>query len=164
MPFRRRLLAPIVSNKHEMTWLNLAEDNSLVKEVEIAVATPRGDINTNIEVSIGSVIKSIYLEFHFSAEATTEVKVVNWTVIKEQGAQTLANPNALNSVDKSQIFKRGMEMLVRDQSTVFKRIVVISIPKGKQRMMEGSRWLFRYISSSANLQNSCGIGIYKEYT
>ncbi len=165
MPFRRALGNIINSNKHENTWSFLGLDNALVKEVTVIEAVDRSDIDTALpqEVAIGSIVKSIYFEFHFSAAQTANANIVHWQVLKEQGAQTLSNPNAYNGVDKSQIYKRGMEMLPVNVATVYKRIFVIKIPRGKQRMMQGSRWLFRFISSSSQTINTCGITIFKEY-
>ncbi len=163
---RGRLGNIINSQKHENTWSFLGQDASAQQTIVIVEPVDRGTIATATpqEVAIGSIVKSIYFEFHFSAAQTGNVNVVHWQILKEQGAQTLQASNIYNGVDKSQIFKRGMEMIPANVATVYKRIFVLRIPKGKQRMMAGSQWLFRYIVSSAQTINTCGITVFKEYT
>ncbi len=163
---RRGLGNIINSQKHENTWSNLGQNASTVQTVVVVEPVDRAGINTAVpqEVQIGSTIKSIYFEFHFSAEQTGNANVIHWQILKEVGTQTLSVPNSYNQVDKSQIFKRGMEMLPANVATVYKRIFVLKIPRGKQRNMAGSRWLFRYIASSSQTINTCGITVFKEYT
>lgn len=164
--FVARLGNLIHSEKHENTWSFLGQNASSVQDIVVVEPVDRAGINTAVpqEVAIGSTIRSIYFEFHFSAAQTGNVNVIHWQIMKEVATQTLSAPNTYNQVDKSQIFKRGMEMLPVNVATVYKRIFVIKIPKGKQRMMQGSRWLFRYIASSTQTINTCGITVFKEYT
>ncbi len=155
----------INSQKHENTWSNLGQNASAGIIINIASATQRGDIDTTNpnEVSIGSRIPSIYFEFHFSPAQTANVNVVHWKVeVNANIAPTL--PNTYNQNDKSFIIKRGMEMLPVNVATVFKRIFVVRIPKKYQRMIQGSAIQFRYIASSSQTLNTCGITIFKEYT
>ncbi len=63
---------------------------------------------------------------------------------------------------RAQVIKRGMEMLPSDQSTVFKRIVPVAIPKIYQRQRQGSVIRFDYQCSSTETINACGFCIYKE--
>ncbi len=55
-----------------------------------------------------------------------------------------------------------MEMLPKDTGTVFKRIFVVKIPRGYQRQTKAQVIQFRYVASSAEAINACGIVIYKE--
>ncbi len=122
---RRGLGNIINSQKHENTWSNLSQDASAVKTVIVVQPVDRAGINTAVpeEVAIGSIVKSIYFEFHFSAQQTGNVNVIHWQVLKEVAVQTLSAPNLYNNDDKSQIFKRGMEMLPANVATVYKRIL-----------------------------------------
>ncbi len=56
-----------------------------------------------------------------------------------------------------------MEMLPKDASTVFKRIFVVKVPRKFQRMAQNMNIEFRYIATSTEAINACGIAIYKEY-
>ncbi len=121
------------------------------------------DKDTATEVEIGSHIYGIYFEFHFSAEVTTSPKVIHWQIKMDLPGQTDVIPSLYYQNIRSQIIKRGMEMLPSDQSTVFKRIFVAAIPKKYQRATEGAAMIFEYIASSTETINACGIAIYKEF-
>ncbi len=163
MPFRRRLTAPIKSDKHEVVWKNLAEDASSTVTTVLAIGVASADKDASTEVEVGSHIYGIYFEFHFSAETTTAAKVVEWQIVVDEPSQTGANPQTYYGNQRSQILKRGMAMLVRDQSTVFKERFVVSVPKKYRRMTEGRSIVFQYRSTSTNTQNACGFVIYKEF-
>ncbi len=118
--------------------------------------------NLATECAIGAHIRSIYLEFHFSAEVTTSPKVIHWTIEGLLPGQSGTVPSTYYQSQRSEIFKRGMEMLPSDQSTVYKRIIVVKVPKKFQRVQESSGLVFRFICTSAETINACGIAIYKE--
>ncbi len=165
MSFRRALRnRPVHSEKHETTWSNLVENASTVKQIDIvnAIETPVAAI----DVSIGDTVKWIYFEFHFSAEVTTSPKVIHWIVQKVPSgvSQMEAIPSTYDSKVKKFIFKRGMEMLPSDQGTVFKRIFVVKIPPRYSRFGDGDQIQFRYICSSTETINACGIAVYKVYS
>ncbi len=162
MPFHRRFRPINKTDKHEVTWTALAENASAVKTITIADAVPVADKDAGQEVSIGSHITWIYFEFHFSAQVTTNPKTIHWQVISNPLGMTIGTPSSVYQNDRSYIMKRGMEMLPSDQSTVFKRIFTVKIPRIYQRQKDGNKILFRYIASSAETINSCGVVIYKE--
>ncbi len=164
MPFRsRNSLRPIKTDKHEITWSNLAQNASSAINIPIVVPVASADKDTVAEVEIGSHVKSIYFEFHFSPQVTTNPKVIHWKFFIQAGGQTITTPAQYYQVDRSTISKRGMEMLPSDQSTVFKRIFVVKIPRGRQRVTATTFMTFSYIASSAETINACGIAIYKEF-
>ncbi len=162
----RRFPRPIIkSDKHEITWSNLAQNASTVQSVTLSQGVPTADVDTSIETEIGSRITSIYFEFHFSPEVITNPKVIHWVINAGiQQGETLTVPSLYYQGDRSKIIKRGMEMLPKDLSTVFKRIFVVRIPKIYQRVKANSFIQFRYICSSTQTINACGIAIYKEYS
>ncbi len=128
----------------------------------ILTGVPVADKDASTEVAVGSHVKWVYCEINFSAETTTAVKTVHWTVRMVMPGQSASVPTQFYNIDRSFVLKRGMEMLVRDQSTLIKRIFVIKIPKVYQRIKEGQQLEFEYVSSSSNTQNTCGIFIYRE--
>ncbi len=164
MPFGRRRgsFAPLKTDKHEITWSNLAQNASAVQAIALAEGVTAADKNISSEVLIGSKITRVYLEFHFSAETVTNPKVIHWKVEKLGANETTTSPATYYQPGRNRILQRGMEMLPKDVSTVFKRIISVKIPRGYQRMGEGETLRFRYISSSTETINACGIAIYKE--
>ncbi len=105
----------------------------------------------------------IYLEFQFSAEAITNPKVIHWRVMLQRTGQDLTSASGYYQVDRSQILKRGMEMMVKDVGTLVKRINYVRIPKSFQRMKANQKIEFNYQSTSSQTVNACGFAIYKEY-
>ncbi len=164
MPFHsRNFLRPVKSDKHELTWSNLAQDASSVQVIVLAKGTDSADKNASTEVEVGAAVRSIYFEFHFSANVITNPKVIHWFVVGKRTGETIGTPSTYYTDERSSIFKRGMEMLVKDTSTVFKRIFVVKVPKKFQRIAKNMNIEFRYIATSAEAINACGIAIYKEF-
>ncbi len=164
MPYRRNNLRPINSDKHEVTWSLLGLDPTVNTQVVLAVATQPSVTNTATEVEIGSKISTIFLEFHFSPAQTGAVNVIHWQVRKEPFSTVPTAPNTYYQQDRRFIFKRGMEMLPTNVSTVFKRIVVVRIPPRFSRMGENDRLIFQFEGSSTQTINACGFAIYKRYS
>ncbi len=164
MPFfRRRFQSTGKTDKHEITWSNLAQNASAAQAIVLATTVDPADKSASTEVILGSHVKFLYLEFHFSAQTVTNPKVIHWTVEIIEPGQSGSTPSAYYQSRRSYIIKRGMEMLPADTSTVFKRIVPVAIPKLYQRRKDLSRIEFRYIASSTETINACGIAIYKEF-
>ncbi len=162
MPFFRRFRPVVKSEKHEVTWSNLAQNASTTQTINICNPVDPAQKDGPTEVLIGSQVRSLYLEFHFSAQVVTNPKVIHWFIIMERIGQTTNTPSTYYAPERSQIFKRGMEMLPADQSTVFKRIMVVKIPRFMQRQKENSDIRLEYICSSTETINACGFCIYKE--
>ncbi len=165
MPYSRRSLAlrPVNSRKHEITWSNLGQDaGSTATVIDLAIGVEPPDKNLGSEVLIGSKVRNIYFEFHFSADSVAAVNVIHWTIGKEPFNTNLSNPNTYQQADRRFIFKRGMEMLPKDVSTVFKRIFVVRIPPKFNRIGDSDKLFFKYQAAITNTINACGIAIYKE--
>lgn len=160
---RRRLQAPIVTDKHEITWTNLASDLSSVLTVVLARGKKLGDTNTSIEVPVGSKIFGIYIEFNVSAEDITSPKKLEWKVFANPVGQTASLPSLYYQTDRAYVLKRGMEMLPKDVSTVYKRIIFVRIPKVYQRIKDEMDINISFVASSTELVNLCGFAIYKNW-
>ncbi len=161
MPFHRRM-SPIKTDKHEVTFSDLASNNSVNNTVVLSTGVDVGDKNTSTECAISSHIRSIFCEFNISAEEVGVIKTVHWLFRVTPPLQTASASNSLYAADRSYVIKRGMEMLPKDVSTVFKRVFVVRIPKVYQRVKDGQTISFQYIVSSTETTNLCGIFIYKE--
>ncbi len=162
MPFHRRSLRPIKTDKHEVTFTELSQDAGAARNVPIAVSVQSADKDNSTEVEVGSHIKWLYCEINFAAETITVAKTVHWTIRMAPPASAPSTPVQLYAVDRSYVLKRGMEMLPKDVATVYKRIFVVNIPQAYQRMKQGQILEFEYQASSTNTMNTCGIFIYKE--
>ncbi len=150
-------------DKHEITWSNIGQDaGTAMINVTIAQGVQMNAKNAATECVIGSHIKSIYLEFHFSAAQTGNINVIHWEVQHVRPSQTVSNANTYYQTDRASILKRGMEMLPTSVSTIFKRIILVKVPRHLQRVQEGAIIRLKYQASSTQTINACGFGIYKE--
>ncbi len=166
MVYGRRISSnkrPIMSTKHEVVWSNLLQDASGVQKILLVEAVRPNVKDLAPEVDIGASVNGIYLEFQFSPEAATTTTIIHWQVAWLRIGQTESVPSAYFTTDRSQILKRGMEMLPKDVSTIIKRIIFVPIPKGIRRQKENMQIFFKYIATSAQTINACGFAIYKEY-
>ncbi len=166
MPFSRRSLAlrPVKSVKHEVTWSFLSQDASAIQTIDLAIGTSPSALNAASEVDIGSSVKSVYFELNIAAQTITNPKVFHWKVQIIPNGITPTTPSGYFSSDRKNILHRGMEMLPKDVGTVFKRIFVVKIPRGKSRFSVGDKLSLIYIVSSAETINHCGFAIYKEFS
>ncbi len=164
MSFRRRSgLRPIKSDKHEITWSNLAQNAAAGVAVTLVQGVDSADKNASTEVEVGSHVKFLYLEFQHSAETITSTKIIHWSIQVLRVNQTGTNPNTYYQDNRACIIKRGMEMVPKDVNTIIKRIVAIPVPRVYQRIQKGTTFVLQYIASSAEAINSCGFCIYKEF-
>ncbi len=168
MPTFRRSLAlrPIHSQKRESTWSNLGENASTVKNVILlsCVDSP----TSGIQCSVGSHVKWIYIETNLNGvDNSGVVQVFHWMIYKNPSNQfAVQDPTSYDTSVKKWVLKRGMEMLpeipIGSGGTVqTKRIFVIRIPKGMQRMADTDRIILSYKSTSTSGINYCGISIFK---
>ncbi len=166
MPYgRQRNLRPIKTDKHEVTWSNLSQNASSSVAVSLVTGVNSADKNASNEVEVGSQVKGIYLEFHFGAEVITSAKVIHWIVICRPSNLSPASitPSLYYQVGRKYIIKRGMEMLPKSNTTLYKRIIFVRIPKVYHRIGISDSINFVYICTSAETINACGIAIYKEF-
>ncbi len=161
MVFRRRLQAPIQSEKHEVQWSNLNQNAGTTITVDLITAVTPANVNLGTETEVGAVVKWLYLEFQFSAETITNTKIIHWSISKEPFGTNISNPNTYYAIDKRFIVKRGMEMLPKSVNTIIKRIIMIPVPKKMQRMGRDDKWTFKYVASLTETINACGFFICK---
>ncbi len=163
--FRVNRLIPIKSDKHEITWSNLGQNASTQQSIRIFDGVQPSAKNLATECEVGSKVNGVYFEFHFSAETITSPKVIHWDIdIVPAGTSAFPSASTYYQTQRAEIIKRGMEMLPSDQSTVFKRIFVVGIPNKFRRITDAVQMNLRYICSSTETINACGISIYKEFS
>ncbi len=165
MPFssRSNSLRPIVSDKHEVTWSDLSADYSGATSKLLIDPVLPGAVSLSTEVGIGSRVFGVYIEFNVSSQVITNTKVLHWTVSMIRKGQTAGSPATYYQDDRSQVLKRGMEMLVKDTGTLIKRIIYVKIPRTFQRMKANQQIYINFRSTSSETLNSCGFAIYKEF-
>ncbi len=161
MGFRRSLaLRPVKSEKIETSWSNLSQNAATTQDIVIASAVQNPTAAGQVE--IGDTIKWVYLEFNFSAETVTSTKIIHWQFLKNPNfAITFPSASLYDQSTKKHILKRGMEMLPKSVNTIIKRIIIIPIPPRMRRMGDLDRLVFRYVASSTETINACGIGIFR---
>ncbi len=162
MPFHRRFGAPVKRDKHEVVWSNLIQNASTVQQIVLANTVDVGGKTGATDCAVGSHVKGIYLEFHFSAESIANAKTIQWSVVVLPPGFVAPAPSLYYDDKRSYVIQRGMEMLPRELGTVFKRIIFVKIPKLYQRRKQGDFIVFNYVASSTDTINACGIAIYKE--
>ncbi len=157
-------LRPVDSEKHEVTYSNLASNASTAVVVDLIVATDPSTTNSANEVTVGSTVKWIFMELNWAAETVTSPKVIHWYIVKKPfGVALGAGPSTYNDNFKRFILKRGMEMLPKDVGTVTKRIFTVKIPPRLRRFGDADELSLIYICSSSETINACGFGIYRAY-
>ncbi len=166
MPRSRALaLRPIKTDKHEITWSNLGQNASSAVSIRTLIGVQSAAKDASDEVETGSHVKSMYFEFNVAAEGITAQKVLHWTVhVRPQNLSAAGGtPSLYYQNGRNLILKRGMEMLPKDLSTVYKRIFVVKIPRKYQRIGENDTMNFTYQATDASTINMCGFCIYKEF-
>ncbi len=152
----------VKTDKHEVTFSDLASNNSVNNSVTLIEGVDVASKNTSTECAVGSHVKWIFCEFNISAETVTNIKTMHWLFRVIPPLQAPSISSALYASDRSYVLKRGMEMLPKDVATVFKRVFVLKIPKVYQRIKDGQKLTFEYVASSTETTNLCGVFVYKE--
>ncbi len=160
---RRRMQAPIVSDKKEIVWSNLASDLSTTLTTVLARGKKLADVNTGLECPVGSKIYGIYIEFNIGAEDITSPKILHWKVFVNPVGQAASIPSLYYQTDRAYVLKRGMEMLPKSVSIVYKRIIFVRIPRVYQRMKDEMDINISFIMTSTETVNLCGFAIYKNF-
>ncbi len=165
MPYSRRRGAPIKTDKHEITWSSLAADvgtADLVIPLATGVASANKDASAEVEV--GSHVRSVYFEMNMAAETITNPKVLHWLVIVRPAGSTPTSitPTLYYQNGRNLVIKRGMEMLPKDVSTVYKRVFVVRVPRKAQRFGADDKMSLVFRATSTETINVCGFAIYKE--
>ncbi len=163
MPFHARMVAPLKTDKHETSWSFLAADMGTAKiDVTLANSVAAEDKGAKTEVMVGSHVDWIYIEMNIAAETITNPKVLHWSVQLRPNGVAAQDPINYYSIARAQTIKRGMEMLPKNVSTVFKRIFTVKIPKKARRMAMSDIISIHFKCSSTESVNVCGFAIYKE--
>ncbi len=155
-------MTPIKTDKHEIVSSNLSINLASGLIVDLVKGVSVGSKSSSTECAVGSHVRAIYCEFNVAAEDVANANIIHWQIQVKRTNQTITNPTFYYQTDRSQIIKRGMEMLPKDVSTVYKRVFLVRIPKAYQRVKDDSEIQIEFRGSSSSLVNLCGFFIYKE--
>ncbi len=162
MPYSRRRVAGLKSNKHEISFSNLGENASTTKTVQLIKGVKSADADAAPEVEIGHKVNAIYFETNLSAEAITTTRIMHWTIEINYIGMTVGLPSTYYQDNRAFIIKRGMEMIPKDVGTIIKRVFLVVIPPKYRRVTNNMVINLRYVSTDADTQNFCGFAIFKE--
>ncbi len=158
--------APIVSRKHivQHTKTSIASAGTATQE-EIRTVHLQ-DVGANNEVSEGSVVKAIFLEYWLLAEFGPGSFVL--IVEKAQGLQ--ANPTFTNMTtldaypNKKNVLFISQGLLPDDAANPMPVLRQwIKIPKGKQRFGFGDKLRVTIAAIDTDGVEFCGFAVYKDY-
>ncbi len=153
---------PIKTDKHEVTWSDLATSYASNTTKSLIIGVDSADKDSSTECEVGSHVHSIYVEFNLSAATTGNPNIFHWKIYGRPTGMTVTNANTYYQDDRSVILKRGMEMVPANVNTIIKRIFVVRIPKKFQRIAKNFNLIVSGITSGSDTINWCGIVIYKE--
>lgn len=155
-------MRPVKSEKEEVTFSNLASDAS--SPVIITIVKAEDSPTTGGEIEIGDTVRSVFCELNFSAETITNPKTIHWIIVKNPANALISgSPATVDGSTKRFILKRGMEMLPKSVGTAIKRVFVVRIPPRMSRFGDADELELRYVASSNETVNVCGIFIFRHY-
>ncbi len=136
------------------------------ENIVIAQAVESTVANLATEVEEGALVKAIYVEMWLENQSNLGHAIVILEKVTQGGAgATFTNMgNLFSYLNKKHILYTHEGLTAND--AIGNPMPVIrgwfKIPKGKQRMGLGDRWVLTISNPSANDLNRCGMFIYKE--
>ncbi len=163
--FSRGMKAPIHSIKHYLNHPKSTIATGTVGYVIAVNAIAKGAARaSSADVEEGAVVKAVYMEYWLSNSAIDNAGT--WCVLKAPvgvGAPIAADMANLGSyVNKKNILESGQGLLPSGGTVVPILRKWIAVPKGKQRMGLGDRFILAVHGIGGNTF-LCGLTTYKEY-
>ncbi len=164
----RRMVAPINTIKHYVHRSNVGISTGTISNIIIVDAAVAPGNSTPQEVTEGSIIKAVYLEFWLSSNGASGTETqFTLTVEKKrslEAAMTNAQANNLGAYPNKKNILYTTQGIVNSNTgsgavPVLRQYVLI--PKGKQRFGLDDQLLVN-IAAVGALQ-LCGISTFKEY-
>ncbi len=164
----RRMLAPIISVKHYVQFQNTQIPSTSVTNLNLAEAEVAPAVANADEVTIGSVVKALYIEMWCLSEGASGSTTQFLINLEKRPADatpiTHAQMLALNGYpNKKNILYHTQGVLSgKDTGSVNLIRTWFKIPKGKQRMGQGDTLVLN-MSILGNACRLCGFSTYKEF-
>ncbi len=168
---RHRGRAPIVQSvKHYVPQTDTAiatgaRNVDVIADAEVAPATA-----SVFTVEQGSIIKAIWVEMWLSLDQASGARGTFVVVLEKAPLSTsptftnLTNLQAYDNKKNILYVTQGIINSDIDQGTLNVIRQWFLIPKGKQRMGLGDRWLLSIANISGGNLRNCGMFTYKEYS
>jgi len=167
---RKRMLAPINSNKHYVHQTNTVVGTGLVLNLTAVDAVVAPATSNSFDVEEGSVVKAIHLEYWINGNhSSADVTQFGIAVLKVPGGSvspTFTNMNNLGAYENKKNILFTSQGIIAAQVGDSQSVPIlrdwILIPKGKQRMGLGDR-IITVLACSGQPLRVCGLATYKEY-
>ncbi len=164
----RRMLAPIVTNKHYTYRSNaaVASGAALLGTIVQAIVAP--GVANDFSVTEGSVVKAVHVEYWLKSSASAgEDTQFNFYIYKDPGgknAMVFADGTNAGAYDNKKNILFSSQGVIGDLTTQSIPVIRewIKIPKGKQRFGLGDKLSFM-VSFTGFAGQICGMATYKEY-
>jgi len=171
MAFKRRMLAPIHSEKHLIQYTGgvVTVAQGAARNDILATAVSVADKNLANEVIEGSIIKACYVEAWILSNSASVPGNFIATLEKVENGNvgiTFAQAILLNDYPNKKNILYTAEGLTGNNDDNNPLPILrgwYSIPKGKQRFGLGDSLVLTFASQVSGLK-LCGLAIYKEYT
>lgn len=168
--YRRRMLAPINTNKHFVPQSAISVSSGTVSNLIIADAVVAPAASNTFDVVEGAVLKAVHIEYWVThndvAGTTTQLTAVLEKVPTAGAAATVAELLNLQSYANKKNVLHTFQGIIGTTKDGANPTTLMSgwflIPKGKQRFGLGDRLILSVTSVTQNF-TICGIAIYKEY-
>ncbi len=149
----------LVQRSLETVTATMVNQFTIAEAVDIVGAS-------NSEVAVGAVVKAIICEMWVRGQDTSPGSFVGALIKLPNG---LGGPTATNMANLNDYANKNNIFYVTqgltDVNTSFSHQVLpplIKVPKGKQRMSLGDKWVWVNFAQALD-NNQCGKFIYKEY-
>ncbi len=158
---------PIVSRKHYVQFTQFTAASAAITAKNLAKAEAVQDVAGFADVTEGSVIKAVYIEFWFVGSDTTPSTFV-CTLEKLVGTSVTPIFTEMTTLDAYHNKKNILytsQGLLGEQNTNPTPVVRqwFKIPKGKQRFGLNDRLNFHIANLGSQDYLGCGFATYKEY-
>jgi len=168
---RRRMQPPITSVKHIVQFANTVISNGARQVIAVVTAVAPPAQGATSDVPIGASVKALFLEYWIANTGAidTDDQFIFTLEKAPSNSPGMTFTNMLNQMaylNKNNVIytSQGVISPQIDGATAIPVIRQwIKIPKGKQRMSIGDRWIVNCATVGTTL-NMCGQTIFKEYT
>ncbi len=160
--------APVVSRKHIIQHSQFTVSSATTSTFVEVSAVAIQNVDTNFEVTEGSVLKAIYIELWLLGAGSTQS---SYTLIveKSQAGQAIPTFSQMTTLDaysnKKNILFTSQGLIgasAANPTPVLRQW--IKVPKSKQRFGLDDRFRISIASLGAQDVQGCGTTIYKSYT
>ncbi len=167
--YRRRMLAPINTNKHFIPKTKATVATGVVAPVNIILSVARDAVNQTNEVEEGAIIKAVHCNYWLQGIGASGTLSQCVTVLEKipanqasVDATEILNLQSYNNKKNILHTFQGLLGSQSDTNPIAPLNGWVLIPKGKQRFGLGDSLVYTVMPIGESL-SICGMAIYKEY-